>query len=136
MGDLLVQLIPTALVGAVSPLPITLAITLLMSERGLAKAVAFAGALTGLYALGGAVTLATASTGAGESEQGAAITGTIIAVLGAVMIVLSVRELLGGLDPDAAPPKLMARLDTMSPRGAAALGAITAVINVKQLVIY
>ena len=57
MGDLLWQLIPIALFGAASPLPITVVVTLLMSERGVAKAIAFGGGLMGVLAIIGVFTL-------------------------------------------------------------------------------
>jgi Sap, sulfolipid-1-addressing protein len=136
MGSLLSQLIPTAIVGAIAPLPITVAITLLMSKRGLAKALGFAVAMTAVFAVIGVITLSTASVDAGSSEKGSAITGTIVAVLGAVLLLIAVKQLLRAPDPDAPPPRFMTKLDTMSPPGAAVFGAIIALINVKQLGIY
>jgi cytochrome c biogenesis protein CcdA len=136
MSGLLLQLIPTALVGAIALVPITVAITLLTSTRGLAKALSFAVALTGVFAAIGAITLSTASTDAGSSEKGSAITGTILAVLGALLIVLAIKQLLHAPDPDAPPPKLMTQLDTMSVGGAGMLGVALGLVNVKQLGIY
>jgi hypothetical protein len=133
MGELLTSLLPTALVGALAPLPITIAITLLMSRRGLAKAIAFAAAATGVLAGAGIVVLATTDTRAGSSEGGSAVTGTIIAVLGGVLVILGLKQVFDAPDPDAGPPKLMAKLDTMSPAGAGVLGLIVTVINIKQL---
>jgi threonine/homoserine/homoserine lactone efflux protein len=136
MGDLLTSLVPTALVGALAPLPITIVITLLMSRRGLAKAIAFAAAATGVLAVTGLVVLATADTSAASSEGGSAVTGTIIAVLGGVLVILGLKQVFDAPDPDAGPPKLMAKLDTMSPAGAGVLGLIVTVINIKQLGIF
>lgn len=56
MGSLLGQLLPIAIVGAISPLPVMISVTLLMAQRGLAKATGFAVALVGVYALIGAIT--------------------------------------------------------------------------------
>ena len=61
VGDLLWQLIPIALFGAASPLPITAVVTLLMSERGVAKAIAFGGGLMGVLAVIGVFTLSRSS---------------------------------------------------------------------------
>ena len=136
MDGLLAQLLPIALVGAISPLPIVITISLLPSPRGLAKGICFGLALTGVFAAVGVVTLAGAGTNAGATDTGSAVTGTIVAVLGAVLIVIALKLLFEAPDPDAPPPKFMARLDSMSPAGAAGFGALIAVINVKQLGIY
>jgi hypothetical protein len=120
----------------VAPLPITVVITLLMSNGGIAKALGFAAALIGAFAALGAVALATASTNAGASEKGGAITGTIIAVLGGVLVVIAIKQLVQAPDPDAPPPKYMAKLDAMSPARAAGFGLILSLINFKQLGIY
>jgi hypothetical protein len=136
VSDLLIQLIPTAIVGALAPLPVIIVISLLISERGLAKAVSFGVAITGVYAIIGAIVLSTASTDAKSTEGGSAVTGTIVAVLGGVLVIMAVKQLLGAPDPDAGPPKLMTKLDSMSPAGAGVLGTVIALINIKQLGIY
>jgi Sap, sulfolipid-1-addressing protein len=136
MGSLLGQLIPTAIVGALAPVPIIVVITLLMSRGGLAKAVGFGAALVGVFAVIGAVTLATASVNAGSTTKGSAVTGTIIAVLGAVFLVMALKQILDTPDPDAPPPKFMTRLDSMSVAGATVFGLVLALINLKQLGIY
>jgi Sap, sulfolipid-1-addressing protein len=136
MSGLLVQLIPAALVGALAPLPITMVITLLMSDRGLAKALGFGLALVGVFAIVGAIALASAGTNAGETDTGSAVTGTIVAVLGALLLLTAVKHLLDAPDPDAPPPKFMTKLDTMGPPAAAVLGAVIALVNFKQLGIY
>src|SRR4051794_9948548 len=111
MADLLAQLIPTAIVGAINLAPITVVATLLMARGGLAKAIAFGIGQIGAFAVIGVIVHATASTNAGASESGAAITGTIVAAVGAVLLVLAVKQLLGAPDPDAPPPAYMARLE-------------------------
>jgi hypothetical protein len=93
VGSLLSQLLPTAVVGAVAPLPITVVITLLMSEGGLAKALGFAAALIGAFAAIGAVTLATANTNAGSSEKGGAITGTLGLGVGVWFLVKGITQI-------------------------------------------
>ena len=136
MGSLLWQLIPVALFGAIAPLPITVAVTLLMSKGGVAKATGFAAGLVGVFAVIGAVTLITSSNSSGSSSTGSAVTGTIIAVLGVLFVLMAVKLLLNAPDPDAPPPKFMTALDTMSVGRAAVFGAILALINFKQLGIY
>jgi hypothetical protein len=136
MGGLLGQLIPLAIVGALAPLPITVVVTLLMSTRGLTAALAFTTAVIAVFVVIGVVTLLTAGTDAASSDGGSAITGAVIAVLGAVFLIMAIKQLAGAPDPDAPPPKFMAKLDTMSPAGAAVFGLVLALINVKQLGIY
>ena len=136
MADLLTRLIPTALVGAINVVPITVVVTLLMVKGGLSRAIAFAIGQTGALAAFGVFALATASTDAGSTDTGSAVTGTIIAVVGVLLLLLAVKQLLGSPDPDAPPPAYMARLETMSVSGALVTGAILALVNVKQLGIY
>jgi threonine/homoserine/homoserine lactone efflux protein len=136
MGELLAQLIPTAIVGALSPLPVLVAIALLMSERGLAKAAAFTAALTGTFLVMGLVVLAVADTDGADSDGGRAVAGAVIAVVGGFLVVMALKQLLGAPDPDATPPRFMERLDQMPPGRAAVLGLVTALVNVKQLGIF
>ena len=133
MADLLTRLIPTAIVGAINVVPITVVVTLLMARGGLARAIAFGIGQIGTFAVIGVIALATASTDAGSSDTGSAVTGTIIAVLGALFLLLAVKQLLGAPDPDAPPPAYMARLESMSVSGALVTGLVLALINVKQL---
>jgi threonine/homoserine/homoserine lactone efflux protein len=136
MADLLAQLIPTAIVGALSPLPVLVVIVLLMSERGLAKAASFAAALVGGYAVVGAVVLAVADGDAAESDGGRAVAGAVVAAIGAMLVVLALKQLVGGPDPDEALPKLMGQLDRMTPGRTALLGVAVGLLNVKQLGIF
>jgi cytochrome c biogenesis protein CcdA len=136
MANLLGQMLPAALVGALAVLPITIVITLLMSKGGLGKALGFGVGLVGVFTVIGVITLATASTNAGSSDTGSAVTGTIVAVLGGVLLVVAIKQLVDAPDPDAPPPKLMTRLDSMSAVGAAVLGIVIGLTNIKQLGIY
>jgi hypothetical protein len=136
VGGLLPQLVLTAIVGAVAPLPILIVISLLMSKGGLAKAIGFGAAIVVVFAVIGVISLATAGVNAGASEKGSAVTGTIIATLGVVLLITAVKQIVEARDPDAAPPKFMAKLDTMSVAAATGFGAIIALINFKQLGIY
>ena len=136
MVDLLTKLIPTALVGAINVVPITVVVTLLMARGGLGRAIAFAIGQTLALAAFGLIALATASANAGSSDTGSAVTGTIIAVVGALLLLLAVKQLLGSPDPDAPPPAYMAKLESMSVSGALVTGVVLALINVKQLGIY
>src|SRR5207247_1525694 len=90
----------------------------------------------GAFAIIGVVALASASTNAGASDKGSAVTGTIVAVLGAVLLVVAIKQLVNAPDPDAAPPRFMTRLDSMSAGGATVLGVVIGLINIKQLGIY
>jgi Sap, sulfolipid-1-addressing protein len=136
MGSLLGPLIPAALVAALAPLPITIVVTSLVSKGGVAKALGFAGALVAVFAVIGVITLTTSSAAGSTSSKGSAVTGTILAVLGVLFLLIAVKQLLNAPDPDAAPPKFMTALDTMSVARATVFGAILALINVKQLGIY
>jgi threonine/homoserine/homoserine lactone efflux protein len=136
MGTLLGELIPAAIVAAIAPLPITVLITFLTSDGGLGKALAFTAAVLASFAVVGVIALLTAGTDAGTSEKGSAVTGTVIAVLGGLFLWMGIKQLVGAPDPDAPPPKVMGKLDTMSPAGAAVFGVLIALINFKQVGIY
>lgn len=137
MGALLAQLLPTAILGALAPLPILVVVSLLMAKGGLAKAVGFGGALVLVFALIGVIALVSSSGSAGNSDdKGSVVTGTILAVLGALFVVLAIKQWVGAPDPDAAPPKFMTQLDSMSVAKATVLGSVIGVINVKQLGIF
>ena len=117
-------------------MPITIVVTLLMAKGGLARAIAFGIGQSGALAAIGAIALATASTNAGSSDTGSAVTGTIIVTVGGLLLVLAVKQLLGAPDPDAPPPTYMAKLESMSVSGALVTGLVLGLINVKQLGIY
>jgi hypothetical protein len=136
VADLLTRLIPTALVGALNVVPIMVVVTLLMAKGGLARAIAFGTGQIGAFAVIGVIVLATAGTDAGSSDTGSAVTGTIIAIVGALLLVLAVKQVLGAPDPDAPPPAFMAKLESMSVPTALVTGLVLAVINVKQVGIY
>ncbi len=136
MSSLLWQLTLVALFGAASPLPITVVVTLLISKGGVAKATGFAAGLIGVLAIIGIVTLITSSYTSASSSTESAVTGTIVAVMGLLFVLMAVKLLLNAPDPDAPPPKFMTALDTMSVARAAIFGAILAVINFKQLGIF
>ena len=133
MAGLLSKLIPTAILGALAPVAIIVLISLLISRRGLAKALAFGLASIGTLAIVGAIALATASTNAGSSEK--EITGTVLVVLGIAFLVIAARQLLHAPELEA-PPRVMVKLDEMSPVAAAVFGVIAEGINVKQIAIY
>ena len=129
MGSLLAQLIPTAIVGALAPLPIIIVVTLLMAKGGLGKAVGFGGAFVAVFAVIGIIALATSSGGSHSGSKGSAITGTILAVLGVLFVLTAVKLLVQAPDPDAPPPKFMTALDSMSVGRAAVLGVIGAIVG-------
>jgi hypothetical protein len=97
MGALLGQMLPAALVGALAVAPITIVITLLMSKGGLGKALGFGVGLVAVFAVVGVIALTTAGTNAGSSDTGSAVTGTIIAVLGGVLLVVIQIGVIGSI---------------------------------------
>lgn len=99
VGDLLWQLIPIALFGAASPLPITAVVTLLMSERGVAKAIAFGGGMMGVLAVIGVFTLSRSSDSSASSSTQSTVVGTIIAALGVLFVLMAVKLIVNAPDP-------------------------------------
>jgi threonine/homoserine/homoserine lactone efflux protein len=138
MGDAIGQVLPFAVVVALSPIPIIGVVLMLGTPRARSNGPAFIlGWLLGLT-VAGAIVLAVAS-GAGASESGepASWVGVLKLVLGAVLLLLAVKQWRGRPrgDANAALPGWMRTIDHFTPGRALAMGVALSAINPKNLVL-
>jgi Sap, sulfolipid-1-addressing protein len=136
VADLLARLVPLGLAGAVSPVAIVACIGLLFSSRPLANALAYVAGITTVLAAVGAVVLAVFGPGSVSNAESADIVNTAELTLGAVLLILAVKQALGESDPDAPLPGWMATLERLGPGRAYAFGLLVEATNIKRLAIY
>jgi threonine/homoserine/homoserine lactone efflux protein len=135
MNQVIGDLLPLALGVAISPIPIIAAILMLLSAKAGGTS---AGFLLGWVAgIAVATTAFTALAGAGfggSGEPSAAVSWIKIAV-GVLLILLAVRQWRGRPKPgaDAALPKWMSAIDTVTPVKAVGLGFLLSAVNPKNL---
>jgi threonine/homoserine/homoserine lactone efflux protein len=132
MGAAIGDILGLAAGVAVSPLPIVAIILMLVTPRGRANGTLFAvGWLTGLAVLGTVVLLLAGPADPSSGGQPAAWTGWLKLGLGALILVLAVRQWRSrpaeGVEPEM--PKWMAGLDRLGPGGALGLGALLSAVN-------
>jgi threonine/homoserine/homoserine lactone efflux protein len=139
MGDMIGQLIPSAVGVAISPLPIVAVVLILMTARGGVNGPAFiVGWVSGL-ALVGAVLLSIASDLSRSSGQVEQSTWTSVSVLvvGVVLLLVALRQWRRRprqMD-EVKTPKWMEAIDRFSPVKAAGAGVILSALNPKNLLL-
>ena len=135
MGDAIGQMLPAAVGVAVSPMPIVAVVLMLVSRRGRANGPAFVVGWVLALSIIGAVVLA-ASSGADASDGGEPATwvGVLKLVLGALLLLVGVRQWRGRPrgDEQPPPPKWMTALDTFTPAKAAGAGALLSGVSPKN----
>ena len=130
------QMLPFALVIALSPIPMVAVIAMLFSKRAIGNGLAFlAGWIVGV---GGGLYLLTrlASTQDLGSESGPSTTATVIRlVLGVMLILAAARTWRGRPQPgdEAKMPAWMRRVDEMHPARAFVLAVLLGGVNPKNL---
>lgn len=133
MSSFLPQLVFLAFGGSIAPPLLLLTILFLGSERPLPNATALALGYFAICAVMGVVGL-TLFDGA---ESAANTVGRVIGVtVGALLIVLGLRNLLNAPDPDAQPPGWMESVKSMSPPRAFGFGVALFPLQVKNLAIF
>lgn len=130
-AETLATLIPTAIGFALSPAALIQLILVLLSRRRVVNSIAFVGSLLVLTALalflGGL-----GATAAGESSAGPGMVGGIVfAVLGALLIVVGVRNWRNRAD--TSEPAVMATIANMGPGAVAFLTLGATFVNPKNL---
>jgi len=135
MGDVIGQVLPTALGVAVSPVPIIAVILMLLAPRARASSVGFlVGWLVGIVVATSVFVLL-----AGALDQPAdgpsAVVGWIKVVLGVLLFAAAVKQFRGRPrdGEQAALPKWMAAVDSMTAGRAFGLGALLSGVNPKNL---
>jgi threonine/homoserine/homoserine lactone efflux protein len=136
-GGALGDLLPLALVIALSPIPIVACILMLFSPRGRANGPAFLlGWVVGITVVTVAVRLVTGAAGGSDDPgDGPDLAALIQLGLGALVLGLAVRQWRARPEPGAAVelPGWMAGIDAFSPGRALGLGVLLSAVNPKNL---
>ena len=138
MGEAIGQVLPFAVVVALSPIPIIGVVLMLGTPRAHSNGPAFIlGWLIGLSVVGAIVLLVASGANASESGQPANWVAVLKLVLGALLLLLAVRQWRGRPrgDADAALPGWMRTVDHFTPGRAVAMGVALSAINPKNLVL-
>lgn len=138
MGQVIGQLLPVALGIAISPLPIVAGILMLMSPRARSTSVGFLiGWIGGIAIVVTVFTLLSAVIPAAADDTSKPVLGVIQLVLGALLILLAVRQWRGRPRGDAQPamPKWMQQIDGMSFVATLGLGLLLSGANPKNLLL-
>ncbi len=135
MGDAIGQMLPAAVGVAVSPMPIVAVVLMLVSRRGRANGPAFiVGWVLGLTILGAIVLGLSSGADASDGGEPATWVGVLKLVLGALLLLVGVRQWRGRPHGDEQPPapKWMGALDTFTPVKAAGAGVLFSGLNPKN----
>ena len=134
-AEVMLRVVPITLVGALSPFNITVVLLMLTSQKHpLARASAFVtGFITCLVILG-SIAVGILSTLHAPSLRPAG--HMFIAAMGIILILLGIRQILSGVDPDEPPKKWMEHLAEFSPFTAFLVGIGVSAVGLKTLSIY
>ena len=133
MNDLWTTLLPLILGSALVPAQIIVTILLLRSHGGRIVAVAWIAGMTVARLAQGVVfglVLDVGSAGEASDERGW-ILSSVLLVLAVVLYATAAKELAGGTDEDAPPPKWMSMVEGVTPGRAFLLGAGLILIGAK-----
>jgi len=138
MGSVIGDILPMALGVAISPVPIIAVILMLLAPKARAASVAFMlGWVVGVVVVVGAVTFLVQPAGSSDPEDPSRVASFIKVVLGALTVVLGIREWRGrptdGEEP--ALPSWMAAIDQVTAPKAGGLGVLLSGVNPKNLVL-
>ena len=138
MGEVIGQLLPTAVGVMLSPLPIVGVILMLLSNKAKVNGPMFLlGWLAGLaIVVGGVVAFVNPDRLNKSSGDPSTLNGVLHLVLGGLLLLLAVKQLKGrpkkGEDPEM--PKWMAKMQDASPIFAFGMGAFLSGLNPKNLI--
>jgi threonine/homoserine/homoserine lactone efflux protein len=135
VNEVIGDLLPLAIGVAISPIPIIAAILMLLSAKAGGTSLGFLlGWVVGIAAVAGVFT-ALANAGVGGSAEPSATVSWIKIGLGAVLLLVAVRQWRGRPKPgaDAALPGWMSAMDTFTFPKAAGLGFLLSAVNPKNL---
>jgi threonine/homoserine/homoserine lactone efflux protein len=138
MGEVIGQLLPTAVGVMLSPLPIVGVILMLLSTKAKVNGPMFLiGWLAGLAIVVGGVVAFVDPDRLNQSDGGpSTLSGVLHLVLGALLLLLAVKQLKGRpkKGQDAEMPKWMAKMQDASPIFAFGMGAFLSGLNPKNLI--
>jgi hypothetical protein len=135
MGQAIGQVLPLAVGVALSPLPIIAVVLILTTPRASTNGPAFVGGwLIGLGVLGAVVLVIAGPSSASSSGQPATWVSVVKIVLGALLLLVSLRQFRGRPreGDEAAVPAWMGAIDDIGPMKALGAGALLAAVNPKN----
>lgn len=138
MGEAIGEILPMAVVVALSPLPIVAVVLMLVTPRARSNGPAFIlGWLVGLTLIGVIVLGIVGPTGTTDEGEPAVWVGWLELVLGALLVLVAVRQWRSRPhEGDEVPsPKWMGAIDTFTPVKATGAGTILAGVNPKNLLL-
>ena len=136
MGSVIGDILPLALGIAISPIPIIAAILMLLSPKAKATSVGFLiGWVVGIVVAVVVFTVLASIIPASDPSQSKPISGVIKIVLGALLLLLALRQWRSRpkTGEAAALPKWMSAIDTMTAGRGLLLGFLLAALNPKNL---
>jgi threonine/homoserine/homoserine lactone efflux protein len=136
MGSVIGDVLPLALGIAISPVPIIAAILMLLSPKARGTSVGFLiGWVLGIVVAVVVFTLLASIIPEKDPDASEPIAGTIKILLGIGLLLLAVRQWRSRPKPgeDAALPKWMSAIDTMTAGRGLVLGFLLAAVNPKNL---
>lgn len=126
MGTVLISLLPYIIGSAVVPLQIIISLLLLKSpQQGPLKAIAYVTGMTTTRIFQGflfGLILSRSGALAGESNGKGLIISTLLLVLGILLLIAAYKKWRREDDPDDAPPKGLAKIDSLTPLKALGIG--------------
>jgi hypothetical protein len=138
MGSVVGEILPLAMVIALSPPPVIAVVLMLLSPNAKANSLGYlagwvAGILTAVIVMTWLATLLPKR----DPDSSTTAAGIFMLVLGAALIVLAVRQWMSRPrgSEDAALPSWMAAVDSMVPRRALMFGFLLSALNPKNLMI-
>lgn len=138
MGATIGDILPLALGIAISPIPIIAAILMLLSPRARGTSVGFLiGWVLGIVVAVVVFTLLAGIIPASDPDSSQPIAGTVTIVLGALLVLLAVRQWRSRPKPGAAEalPKWMGAIDSMTAGRGLILAFVLAAVNPKNLLL-
>ena len=138
MGSVIGDILPLAIVVAISPVPIIAVILMLFSARARTNGPAFlAGWVVGLAVLGTVVLVLSDAGDLHDQDGPSTAAGVVQLILGVLLLLASLRQWRSrpkhGEEPEM--PKWLAGVDGLSPVKAAGLGVLLSAVNPKNLLL-
>lgn len=136
MGSVIGDILPMALGVAISPVPMIAVILMLLAPRARAASLAFmVGWVLGVVVVVSAVTFLVQPAGSSDPENPSLVASLVKLVLGALTIVLGIREWRGRPKDGEEPtlPSWMAAIDQVTAPKAGGLGVLLSGVNPKNL---
>jgi threonine/homoserine/homoserine lactone efflux protein len=138
MNQAIGQILPLALVVALSPVPIIAIVLMLATPRARANGVAFLiGWLAGLTIVGVIVLLVSGAIDPSDDDGPATWVSVLVLVLGLALVALAFKQWRGRPrgDEEAPLPKWMTTIDSFKPLKALGLGVLLSSVNPKNLML-